>query len=156
MLKKLTLWSLYAALLGILLAGAAYRTSIIITDGGQEQNRGPSSSQQSGSDAGVIPAGEQGDRSSQAWSVIEGQVVGVSNRGLSVQLSNGQLLEISGRAWRYAQEFGLIVQNGDTLWLEGYFENGVFEVTRMTHLGNNQSVLLRDSNGHPLWKDESQ
>ncbi|MFZ5821490.1 MAG: hypothetical protein ACOYYJ_16455 [Chloroflexota bacterium] len=156
MLKKMVLWSLYAAFLGILLAGAAYRTSIKLTDEGQEQNRGQAGNQQSGNDALILPAGEQEDRSSREWRAIDGQVTGISERGLSVQLSNGQLIELSGRAWRYAQGFGFNVQDGDALWLEGYFENGAFEVTRMTCPANGQSVLLRDSNGHPLWNGESQ
>jgi hypothetical protein len=151
MLKKLILWSLYAAFLGILLAGAAYRTSVKVADGGQEQTRRQASSQQSGNDAGVIPAGEQGDRSGQEWRVVEGQVVGVSNRELSIQLSNEQLIELSGRAWRYAQGFGFTAQSGDVLWLEGFSKEGHFEVMRMTNPRNSQIVTLRDETGQPLW-----
>ncbi len=83
--------------------------------------------------------------------MIDGQVVGLSNRGISVLLSNGQLLEISGRTWRYAQGFGFSAQNGDMLRLEGFDENGRFEITRITNLNNAQSVDLRDGTGHPLW-----
>jgi hypothetical protein len=151
MLKKLVLWSLYASFLGILLAGAAYRTSVKLADGGQEQNRGNSSRQQPTGEAIIGSVNQHEENATQERSMIDGQVVGSSNRGISVQLSKGQLIEISGRAWRYAQGFGFTVQNGDVLWLEGYFENEIFEVIQITNSSSGQVVALRDNGGHPLW-----
>ena len=133
--KKIGLMEYVCLFLGLLLAGAAYRTSVKLADSGQEQNRGNASNNQSNSEAIIQPANEYENQPIQEKSEIDGQVMGLSNRGISVQLSNGQLLEISGRAWRYAQEFGFTAQNGDVLWLEGYFENGTFEVMQMTNLG---------------------
>jgi hypothetical protein len=146
MLKKLFLWSLYAAFLGVLLAGAAYRTSIKLPDNGQGQNRGKASNNQSSDEVTLLPSVEQ------KQSIMEGRVIEASNRGLSVQLLNGQALEVSGRAWHYLQGFGFNAQNGDPLQLEGFYENGSFEVSRMTNLNTAQSALLRDESGHPLWR----
>ena len=146
MLKKLFLWSLYAAFLGVLLAGAAYRTSVKLPDNGQGQNRGKASNNQPNGEAVVPPSAEQ------ERSIMEARVIEASNRGLSVQLSNGQALEISGRAWRYVQGFGFSAQSGDPIQLEGFYEDGSFEVTRMTNLNTAQSALLRDESGHPLWR----
>jgi len=155
-LKKLFLWSLYAVFLGILLAGAAYRTSVKLADDEQAQNRGNASRQQPAGETVLEPAvgsqaAEEHESEIKENSVINGQVVSISNRGLSMQLSNGQMLNVTGRAWRYAQGFGFTAQNGDILWLEGFYENGHFEITRMINLNNAQSVDLRDGTGHPLW-----
>jgi RNase P/RNase MRP subunit p29 len=147
MLKKMSLWSLYAAFLGLLLAGAAYRTSVKLAESGQEQHRGNTSRNQPGSEAII----RQVDQHNHDRVGLEGNVVGISKQSLSIQLANGQVLEISRRAWRYAQHVGFIAQSGDLLRLEGFYENGNFEVTRMTNLHNAQSVILRDENDHPLW-----
>ncbi|MBN1449574.1 MAG: hypothetical protein JW963_01040 [Anaerolineales bacterium] len=156
MLKKMVFWGLYASFLGILLAGAAYRTSVKLADGGQEQNQGNASRQQPAGETVLEPAvdsqsAKEHESEIKENSVINGQVLNISNRGLSMQLPNGQILNVSGRAWRYAQGFGFSAQNGDILRLEGFDENGHFEITRMTNLNNAQSVALRDGTGHPLW-----
>ncbi len=157
MLKKLVLWSLYAAFLGVLLGGAFYRTSVKLDDTGGEQNHGNAVRQQVAEKAGtnemiVVSAGDEEHQSDiKERSMVNAQVLNISNRGLSMQLSDGQVLNITGRAWRYAQSFGFPVQNGDVLWLEGFDENGHFEVMSMTNLGNDLSVSLRDETGHPLW-----
>ncbi|MBN2119039.1 MAG: hypothetical protein JW730_20895 [Anaerolineales bacterium] len=151
MLKKIFIWSLFAVLSGALIAGAVYRTSVKSADDGQTQNQGNASRQQSSGETIGNSAGKGGRESIQERSTIDGQVVGLSNRGLSVQLVNAQSIEISGRAWRYAQGLGFTAQNGDRLQLEGFLENGEFRVIHVTNLSNSQSVSLRDEGGRPLW-----
>jgi len=136
----------------MLLAGAAYRTSVKLADGGQEQNRGNASNKQSNNgQIVVLPAIEQENQPIQERSVMDGQVISVSNRGLSVQLTDGQGLEIFGRAWRYAQSSGFTAQASDPVSLEGFYEDGAFQTAHITNLRNAQSVFLRDDSGHPLW-----
>ncbi len=159
MLKKIALWSLYAALVALLLAGAVYRTSVKLGDGEQEQNQGSGSRQQANGQTVVDPVAdttaatveEHAGETVKELTMMDGQVLSISNRGLSIQLSDGQVLEITGRAWRYAQGLGFGVQAGDIIWLEGYAEEGGFEAALMTNLDTGQSVALRDESGHPLW-----
>ena len=40
---------------------------------------------------------------------------------------------------------------GDQVTLDGFYENGEFEVTFIANLTNDQTVYLRDETGHPLW-----
>ena len=149
MLKKLILWSLYASFLGLLLGGAAYRTSIKLADGGNTQSHGNSTS----NGAPVESASGQSDeqRGEHDQVVLDGYVMDINNDSLSIIATDGKVFEISRRAWRYAQELGFYPQAGDSLRLEGFYENGDFEVVRMIDLNQAQSVSLRDESGHPLW-----
>jgi hypothetical protein len=151
MVKKMIQWGLYAAFLGVLLGGAAYRTSLKFADNGQDGNRGKASNNETVSENVILPVIEQENRHNQERIVLDGQIAGASNQGLSIHLSGGQLLNIPPRPWRYAQGFGFTAQGGDKLWLEGFYENGIFEVTRMTNLHTGQEIVLRDNDGHPLW-----
>jgi hypothetical protein len=160
MVKKLVLWGIYSAYLGLLLAGAMYRTSVKLEDGEQNQNRGNQSRQESYGTGGGQSASEPAIVNAQAeehtneikeTSIVASQVLDISNRGITLQLVNGSTVSVTGRAWRYAQALGFSTQVDDTLWLEGFDEGDHFEIMRMTHLETNQSVSLRDESGHPLW-----
>jgi hypothetical protein len=160
MLKKLVLWGIYSIFLGLLLAGAMYRTSVKLGDGEQNQNRGNQSRQES-SQAGIgqfasVPAivnaqAEELANEAKETSTVTSQVLDISNRGITLQLVNGPTVSVTGRAWRYAQSLGFSTQVNDTLWLEGFYEGDHFEIMRMTNLETNQSIFLRDETGHPLW-----
>lgn len=160
MLKKLLLWSMYSAFLGLLLAGAMYRTSVKLGDGEQNQNNNNQSRQtsieagnsQSINEPAFVNANtEEHEQEVKETSIVAGQVVDFSNRGITFQLTNGLAVSITGRAWRYAQALGFRTQVSDTLWVEGFYEGDRFEIMRMTQLETKQSVSLRDETGHPLW-----
>ncbi len=145
-MKKWFLWSLYAAFVGILLAGAAYRTSIKWDNGREEQNRRQESNGQSPflSSEDVPLAGR----------TTSGLVVEIAKPGLTLQLSTGETIRITGRAWRYAQNLGFEARSGDILWLKGASENDHFEVFQITNLRTQQIVDLRDETGQPLWQGQ--
>ncbi len=151
MVKNLIQWSLYAAFLGLLLGGAAYRTSVNLSDSGQERSRGKASNNQPASETVNQQMIEQENQHNQERIILHGQVMKESNRRLSVRLIDGQLLEIFPRAWRYAQNLGFIPKVSDPLSLEGFYVNGKFEASRITNLRNAHTILLRDETGHPLW-----
>ena len=160
MLKKFMFWGMYSAFLGLLLAGAMYRTSVKLGDGEQNQSRGNQTWQetsgagrgQSASEPSMVNAQvEEHEHEIKEIDSVASQVVDISNRGITLQLVNGSTVSVSGRAWRYAQALGFSTQVSDTLWLEGYYEGDRFEIMRMTHLETNQSVSLRDETGRPLW-----
>jgi hypothetical protein len=158
MLKKLVLWSIYSAFLGLLLAGAMYRTSVKLGDGEQNQSHGNQSRQevngtdadQSANEPTIANAGVE-EHELKVSSIIASQVLDINNRGITLQLTDGSTVSVTGRAWRYAQALGFYTQVSDTLWLEGFYEGEHFEIMRMTNLEMNQSVSLRDETGHPLW-----
>ena len=160
MLKKLVLWGIYSAFLGLLLAGSMYRTSIKLGDGEQNQNRGNQTRQESYGTVGNQSASEPAVVNTQVEehknevkesSIIACQVLDISNRGITLQLTDGSTASVTGRAWRYTQTFGFSTQVNDTLWLEGFYEGDHFEIMHMTNLETNQRISLQDETGHPLW-----
>ena len=160
MLKKLVLWGIYSAFLGLLLAGAMYRTSIKLGDGEQNQIRGNQTRQESYGKGGNQSASKPAVVNTQVeahknevkeTSIIASQVLDISNRGIMLQLTDGSMVSIPGRAWRYVQTLGFSTQVTDTIWLEGFYEGDQFEIMHMTNLETNQRISLRDETGHPLW-----
>ena len=160
MLKKLILWGIYSAFLGLLLVGAMYRTSIKLGDGEQNQNRSNQPRQEpygkGGNQSASEPAidntqVEEHKNEAKEASVVASKVLDISNRDITLQLTDGSTVSVAGRAWRYAQMLGFSTQVNDTLWLEGFYEGDHFEIIRMTNLETNQRISLRDETGHPLW-----
>jgi hypothetical protein len=157
MLKKLVLWGIYSAFLGLLLAGAMYRTSIKLGNG---ENRGNQTRQESYRQGGNQSASEPAIVNVQTEthknelkeaSFVASKVLEISNRGITLQLTDGSTTSVTGRAWRYAQTLGFNTQVNDTLWLESFYEGDHFEITHITNLETNQRISLRDEIGHPLW-----
>jgi len=149
--KEIAAWSLYAAFLGALLAGAVKRTTVILDGTGQQRNIGASGNERM-SDLELLPITGQDGATMLNKTINNGLVLSATSQGLTIQLTSGQALEVSSRAWRYAQSFGFTAQAGDTLLLEGIDENGHFEIVRMVNERTAQSVMLRDNRGQPLWK----
>ena len=81
---------------------------------------------------------------------LSGVVSSIDFRTLLVDTTDGQI-EISGRAWRFAQEQNLSLSVGDQIILNGFFEDGEYKVAELKNVSNGQIVSVRDANGHPLW-----
>jgi hypothetical protein len=68
-----------------------------------------------------------------------------------VQMDNGELVEMIGRPWTFAQEQGFTAEAGDRVTLVGFYENGEFEVGQLDNLTTGLSVTIREDSGRPLW-----
>ena len=175
MIKKIILWTLYAAFVGILIFGAINRTTAKIgdDDGLQASNAAEREA------AGNLESGENGnaygqediavpqpdesasyeedgeieghDTAEHEWVTLTGTISSIISRGMTVAAIDGQHLEVIRRPWRFALERGFTPQVGDQVTLDGFYEDGKFEVAIITDLTNGQTVYLRDEAGHPLW-----
>lgn len=84
--------------------------------------------------------------------IVEGIILETSAHGLELRSADGEMIEITGRGWRYAQEQGFSVQKGDHLKLETFTENNErLEIISMENLDNQMQVTLRGNNGEPIW-----
>ena len=182
MLKKILVWTLYAALVGILIFGAVNRTaakidqdsSHLVQSGvgaGEGQARGGSGN--NGQSGGAGKNGQaggsgkngqtngSGDELQQSileehdWLVLSGTIVEFNSDSFWVQSENSGNLEISGRAWRFAQDSGYLPAVGNEVKLNGFYENGEFEVSTIEDLTSGQTILLREDTGRPLWSGGS-
>jgi len=86
------------------------------------------------------------------WLTYEGAVQFMDEISLVILATNGETVEISDRAWRYAQEQGFLPKVGDQVTLTSFYDDyGSLEVASISDLTNNQSITLRDVNGRPMW-----
>jgi len=86
------------------------------------------------------------------WITLEGQAASADTTCLIVTISAGEQIEISGRAWSYAQEQGFSANAGDALQLTGFYDSGeLFETGAIANQTSGQTVALRDENGRPRW-----
>lgn len=154
MLKKLFLWSLYAAFVGILLAGAVNRTNAKLSDTEPTRNGNDQAISASVSDEGVLALPEHDAQPGRERVILNGQVISVTTKEMIVRLDDGQMIGVYRRAWRFAQELGFSAQAGDFVQLEGFYDGSTFEVTQMTNSSNGLVAIIRDEDGHPLWSGE--
>jgi hypothetical protein len=85
------------------------------------------------------------------WIEAVGVVTGLEADLLEVQLADGSVIEVSRRAWWFAQEQGFSASIGDGVNLSGFFEGDEFETAKLDNLTTGFSVAIRDENGRPLW-----
>ena len=166
MLKKIILWSLFAAFAAILVIGAINRTnakstaSAGYTNGGngygqEEYENGTQGNQNqagnwqagNGQENGLPLAAQE----EHAWQTLTGEVTAVAADLIMVTTEFGEEIEIAGRPWRFAQESGFNVQLGDQLELSGFYENDSYEVAAIHDLTSGAGVQIRDETGRPLW-----
>jgi hypothetical protein len=55
------------------------------------------------------------------------------------------------RSWRYAMDKGFVPKVGDQLTLNGFYENGEFEVGVLTNEASGDMLRIRDKTGAPMW-----
>ncbi|NQS91813.1 MAG: hypothetical protein HQ574_05330, partial [Chloroflexi bacterium] len=136
MIKKILIWTVYAVIVGVLIFGAANRTAAK-TDLGvlfgksdtfveEVQRQGGSGNFGRSSESGEPDHDEITEEHD--WVSFSGQVTIVDYSALEVQTENEGILEISGRSWSFAQELGYFPEVGNEIILNGFFENGEFEV----------------------------
>ncbi len=160
MFKKIMLWTVYVVIVGLLIFGAVNRTSAKadqgilfgktdeINDGRGRGNNGSDNFIKSGE---MTEAAHEEISEEQDWGSLSGQIIIVSPEALEIQTGSAGILEISGRSWRFAQELGYFPEEGNEVTVEGFYENGEFEVSTILDLSTGQIFLLREDSGRPLW-----
>ncbi len=101
--------------------------------------------------SGIETTGKGVAVGSDNWIQLTGTVTGIDPGLLQVRLEDGSLLEMSRRAWWFAQDQGFSASVGDQLNLTGFIEGDEFETAELENLTTGFSVAIRDENGKPLW-----
>ncbi|MCJ7715301.1 MAG: hypothetical protein MUO54_02105 [Anaerolineales bacterium] len=165
MAKKVFMWILFVAFVGILIFGAVNRTAAKSTDSsiqivgtsnrvGEEQARGGSGNNNQ-TDISVEEVHES-SLEEHEWETFTGRISAVDSMGIVILTESSGSLEISRRAWRFAQELGYSPIEGNTVILEGFFEDGEFETAKISDVENGEIIVLRDDDGYPLWAGGAQ
>jgi hypothetical protein len=82
---------------------------------------------------------------------ITGDVVQAPAAGVDMilQTADGEVLIGTGPG--YLTDQGFVIEMGDEVSVEGFWDNGEFKATEITLLSNGQSIILRDEWGRPMW-----
>ncbi len=160
MFKKLILWTVYALIVGLLIFGAANRTAAKTDQGllfGTSNEvfgeRGQGNNGSSGKEGyGDFEADDhEGIIEGQDWVVLSGQITRISSDTLEIQTITAGILEIEGRSWRFVRELGYVPLEGNELVVQGFYENGEFELSIIQDLTADQVFQIRDESGRPMW-----
>jgi hypothetical protein len=164
MAKKAILGTLLVGLIGVLVAGAIIRT-VDKTDNvaeAREQRRGQTGAaiaqteaEPKGQGFGGGAAGRQYPNYAEAptdWSVIEGTVLQAPAAGdeLVIETADGEELVV-GTGPGYLVDQGFALQAGESVLVQGYWEDGAFKAAQVTRLRDGQTLTLRDQVGRPAW-----
>lgn len=180
MFKKILKWTIYAGVVGLLIFGAVIRTQAKTEQHNSQpemrlESKGSDSQGQGGEGAGWARDGDEiTSRSGQGsgrnggssgngeelllaaeeehdWTSLIGVVVSLDDESLWIETDQEESLEITGRAWSYILESGLEVEVGDEVVLEGFYEDGEFEVSYLENLISHESLQIREDSGRPMW-----
>lgn len=116
--------------------------------------KGQGGSQGGGAGRGTAEEGKiggTGQAQVDEWVTLEGVVTGLDADAMVVSAANGEIMEVSNRAWWFAQEQGFAANVGDDVSLLGFYDGDKLEVGRITDSSSGQTVSLRDESGRPLW-----
>jgi hypothetical protein len=122
-------------------AGAGRNAQNIDRDGNGGQGRQNDPGDRTGS----------GEAEVNEWLLIEGTVASVDENTLVVQTAADTQVRVENRAWWFAQEQGFSAQSGDQVTLTGFYDGADLTVGRIENATSNQTVLIRDETGRPLW-----
>lgn len=85
------------------------------------------------------------------WIMLEATITEVGRNGLTVQTQDGQTLTVQTGQPSFAAAQGIVFAVNDAISLTGYWQNGQFMAGQITKTATDESLMLRDPNGRPLW-----
>lgn len=166
MFKKIIAGTILAAFIGILVWGAVIRTNaktgsetsrvqgvsgaVVEPRSGTGRGGGGGRGGQFASGQSALLTSESDALPAAEWQSLAGTVASVDTEGVTVELTEGTQVLISGRAWRFAQEQGFSLAPGMVVTLAGFWEDKDFEIAEI-HTADGLSVALRSEDGRPLW-----
>ena len=160
MFKKVILWTVYVFIVGMLVFGAANRTSAktgqgILFGNWDDTVAGWGQGNESAGNSAGFDENEADIHEEildeQKWVSFSGQIISIETEVLVIQTRTAGILEIEGRPLRFAQELGYVPEEGNEVVVQGFYENGEFEVSMIQDLTINQEFRLRDNYGRPMW-----
>ncbi|MBM3127347.1 MAG: hypothetical protein FJ009_01785 [Chloroflexi bacterium] len=152
MLKKIVVAVLIVGLVAIVGVGMAMRFFVPIPT---SANNPPNTANVSGTGS-QFRGGGQGQGQGVAaqgvqWATLQGNVIAINQSAMTVQTSNGEKVIIENRPWSFALEQGFTAKIGDQLKMNGFYQNGLFEIGQMQNLTNGSAIQVRDQSGRPGW-----
>ena len=127
------------------------KSSEFLGQGGEGAGRSYESTGRNGGSSGTREELLLAEEEEHEWTSLAGFVTSLDDESLWIDVDQEGDLEITGRAWSFILDAGLIFSIGDELELEGFFEDGEFEVSYLVNLTSQENLQIREDSGRPLW-----
>jgi len=175
MFRKVALGTLLAGLIGVLVAGAIIRTAdktenvaearglsqgrgavgnaVGQTDLNSEVNTQSNGRGRYGQGGGQIERQyPEYEAAPEAWSLYEGVVTQAPAAGvdLVIKTAGGEEIMV-GTGPGYMEDQGFALQAGETVRVQGYWEEDELKAASVTRLRDGETITLRDNGGRPAW-----
>ena len=148
---KVIMWTVYVLIVGLLVFGAANRTSAKTDQGTLFGNMDEIVAGRGQGNAEYEAADHEEILEEQDLVSLSGQIIAAGIEVLEIQTGTAGILEIEGQSWRFAQELGYVPGEGNEVIVQGFYENGEFEVSTIQDLTAELIFHLRDEYGKPMW-----
>jgi len=88
----------------------------------------------------------------EAWLEIEGTVAQAPAAGVDMIVVTEAGEEVMvGTGPGYMEAQGFVLQEGETVRMQGFWENDEFKAAQVTRLRDGATIVLRDQSGRPAW-----
>ena len=88
----------------------------------------------------------------ETWDALQGIVVQAPAAGVDmVVVTEGGEEVTVGTGPGYMEAQGFTLQAGETVLVQGYWEDGEFKAAQITRMGDGEAIALRDAGGRPAW-----
>jgi len=105
--------------------------------------------------SGGVENGQNGAQNQQIpmteWQTLTGTLSLVLNNSLTMQTYDGQRVVLQLGQPRFVDGQAITFSEGDPIEVSGYWQNDQFRVGTLTKPMTNETLLLLDPNGRPLW-----
>ena len=107
--------------------------------------------------SGALAAPATGEQAAEDWTVYEGTVTQAPAAGsdLVIETEDGEEIVV-GTGPGYLAEQGFVLEAGDAVQVQGYWEDGELKAAQITRLQDGVTVQLRDQLGRPAWSGSGQ
>lgn len=110
----------------------------------------------SGSASGGQAHGEAGQSGEpqvapQDWVTLDGMVSAVTGSMLTMQTTEGDLLDLQLGQPRFIDSQGVVFAPGEAITVVGYWQGTAFKAGDITKTATGERLMLLDPNGRPLW-----
>ena len=85
------------------------------------------------------------------WLSYKGTLSDITNNNMTLRTNDGQLIALQLGQPRFREEQGITLVAGDLIKVSGYWQGDQFRVGTLTKTMTDETMLLLDPNGRPLW-----
>lgn len=122
----------------------------------QYQTRGGGRSSSAGRGGNASAGGARGNQeesqaSAEQWIELTGVIVALEDTEMTIETDSDETIHVELGPPHFWDEQGVTLATGDEVEVVGFYSQDEFMVSEITLVTTGDSILLRDTNGRPMW-----